>query len=197
MQYAVSPRLPVEQFKKLHHLPDPVPGGEHYDDFESLYGTETIEDHRPLLKAAPKVKCHGMPFNPSTQRAKNANLVPSVWRMFKMASRALHSKHKLKPEVKDKVVREVESLMYTCGSVFQLIDGNDDTCLREVFVRQNLTCRDGIEITYYGAGNKGICIHCATLDDLIAEAGYYPICQACRAADVMVSSCSEVFTPKY
>ena len=78
----------------------------------------------------------------------------------------------------------------------QLIDGNDNTCLRDVFVRQNLTCRDGIEITYYGAGNESICIHCASVEDLIADTGYYPICQACRAAKEMVSSRAKVFKPK-
>ena len=40
------PQLPVEVFNTLHHLPDPVPDitGEHYQDFEQLYGTAT-SDH--------------------------------------------------------------------------------------------------------------------------------------------------------
>ena len=87
--------------------------------------------------------------------------------------------------------------MYACGSVFQLIDGNDDTCLRDVFVKRNLTCRDSSEITYYGAGNESICIHCGTVNDLVAETGYYPICHACRAVKKeMVTSRAKVFKPK-
>ena len=41
------PRLPVDVFDLLFHLPDPIPDGEHYKDFKSLYGkVETTEEHR-------------------------------------------------------------------------------------------------------------------------------------------------------
>lgn len=116
----------MEVFKELHHSGDPVPHGDHYDDFESVYGTDTAEEHRPSLKKAPKVKGHGMPINPTTQTAKNANLV-------------LQCEDCLKWQVVESkpVIKEIESLMYTCGSVFQNIDGHENTCLRGVFVRQN------------------------------------------------------------
>ena len=45
------PRLPVDVFDSFFHLPDPIPDGEHYKDFKSLYGkVETTEEHRPSLK---------------------------------------------------------------------------------------------------------------------------------------------------
>lgn len=59
------PRLPAEVFETLHHLPDPVPdvSGEHYQEFETLYGTCTTEKYCPSLVEKSK-KSHGMPFNP-------------------------------------------------------------------------------------------------------------------------------------
>ncbi len=64
------PRLPIDVFKSLHHLPDPQPrGSDHYDDFESLYGTETSEVYRPSLQSK-RIKGHDVPFSPSTQHAK-------------------------------------------------------------------------------------------------------------------------------
>jgi hypothetical protein len=136
-----------------------------------------------------------MPFNPTTQTAKNAGLVLQCEECLKW--RMVHSKHKLKPAVKAKVTSEIESLMYTCGSVFQDIDGHESSCLKDVYVRQNLTCRDDIEVTYYGAGNENICIHCGVLDSLILEDGYYAICQSCRVLNKMISRRTRVvYKPK-
>ena len=43
----------------LHHLPDPVPHGEHYKSFDNLYGKETTEEYRPSLKEAQEKSHHG------------------------------------------------------------------------------------------------------------------------------------------
>ena len=42
-------RLPPRSldFDKLHHLPDPIPNGERYESFETVYGTETSEKCQP------------------------------------------------------------------------------------------------------------------------------------------------------
>ena len=65
------PRLPAEVFKTVYHLPDPVPDvtGEHYLEFEALYGTCTTEKYCPSLTEKSK-KSHGMPFQPNTQFAR-------------------------------------------------------------------------------------------------------------------------------
>lgn len=69
------PRLPKDVFDSLHHLPDPMPDGDLYREFEHLYGKcDTTEQHRPSLKEAEK-KGSGMPFTPTAQFAKNVNLV--------------------------------------------------------------------------------------------------------------------------
>ena len=58
------PGLPEGVFDSLFHLPDPCPDGEHYKDFEALYGKETSEEHRPSLWGQES-KSSGMPFTPT------------------------------------------------------------------------------------------------------------------------------------
>ena len=54
----------------------------YYKSFEELYGTQTMEDHRPSLKDAKMkknkmatTKKHSMPFCPSAIRAKNVGVI--------------------------------------------------------------------------------------------------------------------------
>ena len=119
-QVSNPPRLPMVVFRQLHDLPDPLPHGEHYDDFDSVYETETTEVHRPSLSFQKLYKGHGMPLDPSAQTAKNANLVLQYEDCSKW--RVVHSKHKLKSATRENVVKAIESLLYSCGSVLH-IDG--------------------------------------------------------------------------
>ncbi len=69
------PTLPTEVFDTIHHLPDPVPNGEHFKPFEELYGkVETTDVYRQSLKEN-EAKSSGMPFPPSAQSAKNTKTV--------------------------------------------------------------------------------------------------------------------------
>lgn len=45
---------------------------------------------------------------------------------------------------------------YTCGSVFEDIEAEDDSVLKLVFAEANPTCSSPIEIPYFGAGNDPI-----------------------------------------
>ena len=56
----------------------------------------------------------------------------------------------------------MEDLEYTCGSVSEDIEAEDDSVLRLVFTKAHLTCNSPTEIPYYGAGNDPICYHCGT-----------------------------------
>lgn len=176
------PRLPLDIFETLNHLPDPVPRGDHYDDFESLYGTETSEIHRPSYNPQ-KVKGHNIPFSPSIQRAKNANVVIQCDECQKW--RVVHAEKKLSPDKRIQVLNEIDNLAYTCGSIFQDIIDYEESFLKknEVYVRKNINCSDGISIHYYGAGNELICVHCGTLDNLVERdsQSVYPMCQTCIA----------------
>ena len=57
-----APQLHCETFANIHHLPDPVPFGEKYKEFETVYGAHTTENHRPSLSASGTGAKHGMPF---------------------------------------------------------------------------------------------------------------------------------------
>ena len=69
------PRLPLEVFEGLHHMPDPVPSGEKYQDFSALYGQPTSEKYCPSLTGSKSSGAHSMPFPPSAQYAKNVKVV--------------------------------------------------------------------------------------------------------------------------
>ena len=46
----LPPRLPLQTFQKLHHLPDPMPDERnegHYKTFSDVFGKVTTEEHRP------------------------------------------------------------------------------------------------------------------------------------------------------
>ena len=68
------PRLPPDVFLRYSPLQDPIPDGDKYKDFEEVYGSQTIEKHRPSL-SSPGAKTHGIPFPPSAQYAKNVKVV--------------------------------------------------------------------------------------------------------------------------
>ena len=68
------PRLSSDIFCNIHHLPDPIPEGVKYKDFEDLYGYQTSEEYRPSL-SYHGAKQHGMPFSPSAQFANNVKVL--------------------------------------------------------------------------------------------------------------------------
>ena len=175
-----SPRLTPEIFQTLNHLPDPVPRGDHYEAFETLYGTETEEIHRPSFNPQ-KVKGHNVPFSPSIHRAKMANIVIQCEECCKW--RVLHAEKKLRPDQRNEVLGELDNLSYTCGSIFQDIEGYEESFLKknEVYVRKNISCSDKISIHYYGAGHEIVCIHCGTLNNIEERnsQSVYPMCHTC------------------
>ena len=73
----------------------------------------------------------------------------------------------------------MEDLEYTCGSVFADIEAEDDSILRLVFAKANLTCNSPTEIPYYKAGNYPTCYYCGTENSLRDDGTYYPVCVAC------------------
>ncbi len=115
-------RCSPEDFEQLHHLPDPVPGEDlHYKSFEELYGTQTMEDHRPSLKDAKAkkkdtTKKHSMPFYPSAIRAKNVGVIVNCVECEK--PRLLFSSKKLSEKDKATLQRFLDTIFYTCGMAF-------------------------------------------------------------------------------
>ena len=80
------PQLPVTEFGKLGHLPDPVPGtDDHYKPFGEVFCTTTTEEHRPSAKHKAR-KEKSLPFYPIVQHVKNTEMMLicdecSMWRL--------------------------------------------------------------------------------------------------------------------
>ena len=70
----------------------------------------------------------------------------------------------------------IKDLQYTCGTNF---DKEDESPLTLIEMRKNMICNSIIEVPYYGARHKNICIHCSSDENLKDEVGYYPICEHC------------------
>ena len=168
------PQLPVDIFDTLHHLPDPVPDstGEHYKDFDDIYGSNTTEKHRPSLADSSR-KPHGLPFQPNAQYAKNVNETIKCTECLK--PRVLYSKNKLKFTDQITLQNLLVNVNYSCGSV--LSDIQDETLsnsqrevVDKVFVRANLQCEDKIETPYYSSNSfSDVCIHCGDPDNIVQE----------------------------
>ena len=131
-QWCKQPRLPAKTFSTLDHLPDPVPQGERYLDFEALFGTDTSEKFRQSLTQSEQ-KSHGMPFSPSAQFAKNVGIVVQCDECLKW--QVIYIKTVLNSEQKDELVQLIETLSYTCGSRLQEIEGSSTRLTETVFVK--------------------------------------------------------------
>ena len=187
------PRLPIDVFNSLNHLPDPEPLGDKYRDFSTLYGQPTSEKHRPSLAGPKATGHHGMPFPPSAQYAKNVRVVVqcsdcSKWRI-------LYSKQSLKLQQRRELEAYLDDLSYTCGSTFADVDSAEDCVLRSIYIKQNLTCESPTEIPYYSAGNEPICYYCGSQYELSENPDYYPLCISCNGKE-KVHKRTRTFTPK-
>ena len=147
-----------------HHLPDPIADGEHYKSFEDVYGCMTSEKDCPSLKN-PAKKSHGIPFSPSAQTARRLVLCSNC-----LKPRVVYSKLKLKIEEENAFERTLDGVLFTCGSSLQGLEverkaGDPpyvQTSMQRVFVRENLSCDEPVEIPYYSSEKfEDLCIHCA------------------------------------
>ena len=186
--FHLPPRM--DNFDELAHLPDPIPNGEHYKAFESIYGTETSEKHRPSLTFNVK-KDKNIPFNPTKQTALNVGETIACEECGKY--RLLHASKKVKD--KDTLNRFLECVTYSCWASLQ--DIVDEEIILEVFVRADLSCGSPIEIPYFSAKYKDICINCGGLNELELKDEMYPLCDPCKRKGVKGTKrrCRE-FKPK-
>lgn len=175
------PRLPKDIFDQLHHLPDPVADGEHYKTFENVYGCMTTEKDCPSLKN-PSKKPHGIPFSPSAQTARKLVLCSEC-----LKPRVVYSRLKLKIDEEYALERTLAGVLFTCGSSLKELEVEHipsdplyvQTLMERAFVRENLTCDEPVEVSYYSSEKfQDLCIHCACVADAVE--GAYPICQYCK-----------------
>ena len=102
--------------------------------------------------------------------------------------RVLYSKHKLTFDEEEAVQRSIQNLLFSCGSNLKELQvemhptykNSMINLFERVFVRENITCDDYIEIPYYSSEKfEDICICCACkVSDLVE--GQYPLCLECK-----------------
>ena len=174
-------RLPLDVFKKLRHIPFPVPDGDggHYLPFADVFSSsnDNTEKYRPsykppgeLLSKRAKRK---LSYYAHVQHAKNSDLMLQcaecdMWRL-------IFSKYKLKKEEREQLQILLQNFTYTCGSSLKELDL--PTVYQYVDVRDH-DCFEPIEVLYYSANNDPICIYCAKEQPYVEE-NKYPQCHLC------------------
>ena len=168
-------RMPLDVFKSISYLPDPVPGEDgHYLPFSEVYGTNTTEQHRPSLQAK-RGKQKTLPFAASIQHVKNVDILVQceecqMWRL-------LYSKHKLTSTNKKALQQALDGVTYTCGA--QIGDLELGEKFADVYARQ-IRCYEPVEKLYYSAGKyEPICIYCSSDENLVLKQDQYPQCANC------------------
>lgn len=175
-QVCKPPRLPLDWFSKLGHLPDPVPGDDgHYKRFEVVFKTATTEEHRPS-RSRKKTKGKTLPFRASVQHVRNTQMMLQceeccMWRL-------VYAKRKLKAEEKVQLDRSLSDMQFSCGA--QLQDADIPPNLQDVVFVRELSCDEPIEKLYYAAKFADICVHCASpVSSWSDREKYYPQCDGC------------------
>ena len=170
--YCSPPRLPMDVFVTLQHLPLPTPGCDnHYKSFSEVYGTKTSEEHRPSLTSKSPKKT--VPFPTSVQHAKNTNIMVmceecDMWRL-------VYCQTKLSSEQREYLQSQLDHHSFSCGADLSNLELHSDFPF--IYVR-NLKCNDLVERLYYSAKYSPICIYCAA-DVPVNTPHTYPQCQDC------------------
>ena len=162
----------------------------HYKSFEDVYGTETTEEHRPSLKEKASLG-HQIPISPSAQTAKTVQKTLKCTECDK--PRVLYSASKLLVSELTVLNKLFDTYEYSCGSSLQelkIVDAHSDKIKRvnavldKVFVRQNISCRNAIEVPYFSSKSfPAVCYYCGAKENLKHEEGAYPCCELCTTTD--------------
>ena len=169
---------PITTGNRIDDFPDPIPyddnGVERYKE-----GTDNEEKFLPSMLQDASKRPHNIPFAPTGQTAKAGGLTIRCVECKK--TRVIHSKLKLKTGESEKLKRALSGLQYICGSTFNEFDSEkDDGILKKTFVRENLSCSTGIELTYYSATiYPDVCIHCGSKRNLVPNnVAVFPRCRS-------------------
>ena len=151
-------RLPLQTFKKLHHLPDPMLMSAMKtitNVFQIFFGKVTTEGHHPSRKLARK-NLPGIPFNPSTQHALNTSLIIECTKCNKPL--IAYARKKISIGRVRAFKRVTYDLLLVCRySEEEELVGSK--IFKEFHICQNLKCIDEVEVLYYSAGLTSCCSH--------------------------------------
>ena len=168
------PCLPVEEFTKLKHLPDPMIAADgHYKKFDEVFGTSTTEEQRPSLQKITKKR---LPFYPSVQHVNNVKTMLmcdecGMWRL-------VYATKKLKTAEIRKLRTALDDLSFSCGASLQ--EANIPLDLKPLVYVKSMHCNEPIEKLYYSAKFEDICIYCAaSVPPWSDSEPHYPQCDDC------------------
>lgn len=178
----------------------------HYKSFESIYGTETDESHRPSFKnqvnavqdaevrskKTEKIKdplVTILPDDPVLKgytgfTAQQARYVVNCTECEK--PRLIYSKIKLSDRLSVQLITLLSEHDYVCGSPVTVPESN---LHGKIFTRLNIDCSSPVETSYYSSDldqQKDVCYYCgqsgAETDAALKEKfkSVYPVCGHCR-----------------
>ncbi|XP_064646150.1 uncharacterized protein LOC135499336 [Lineus longissimus] len=106
-----------ERSKEVGNLPFPVLAGDgHYRPFVDVYKTVTKEN-RPSKETRTKTARKAIPFSPSVQHVRNADVMVQCSECDKW--RLVFAKKKLQPAKKRQLEEILEDVEFTCGVLFR------------------------------------------------------------------------------
>ena len=161
----------------MHHLPDPIPSKTnegHYQTFDELYGTKTLEKYLPSKNSSKR--SNGIPFNPLKQSANNVRITIKCHYCSKPS--LIFSKMKVSPYITLKFKKETSDLFYICGTSIEELSSKE--VYNVLHVKTNLTWEDPVESIYYTLSYNSICVHCGTTKRLSTATNEYPMCSGCH-----------------
>ena len=156
----IPPRLNDQDFRRLNHLPDPIPGtDDHYKEFSEVFGTEATEGAMPSLKTS-KDYGHKIPFNTVKQNASKTGLTIDCNECRKPR---LDTAKRLKEVQKKSFNRVINDMMNTCGTT--LVEFKDPSnpsnrrydIFHKCFVRASNNCSKPVEPLYYSCNYPECC----------------------------------------
>ncbi|KAH3838879.1 hypothetical protein DPMN_112296 [Dreissena polymorpha] len=117
-----------------------------------------------------------MPFFPSSQYAKNVEMVVLCSQFEK--PRVLYCKNVVRGAARGQLSQSLSDLEYSCGASFEDVECEDDHFLKKVFVKKKKV-QQTIGYSYYIAGFESVCFYCGVDQDDDAE-NHYPLCANCQ-----------------
>ena len=152
----LEPRLLPDVFSTLHHLPDLIPSKTnegHYQTFDELHGTETLEKYLPSKNSSKR--SNGIPFNPLKQSTNNVRITIKCHYCSKPC--LIFLKLKVSPNITLKFKKETSDLFCICGTSIEELSSKE--VYNVLLVKNNLTCENPVESIYYTLSYDSICIH--------------------------------------
>ena len=152
----------------------------HYNDFESLYGTNTKESLPSSAESTKEDIPTGIINNNQIRQFINCT--------FCNKPRCIYSKNVLTKDEKLHLQLLLDSIIYCCGSP---ISTENHELHGKVFIRQKINCKSPIEASYFSCKRlttEIICFYCGEKEGLLVPhedlkkeyQTIYPFCEICK-----------------